>query len=119
MMNEYFDSSKVTIGVDGVQCSLSKKLVCNSSTFFDRAFNGNFKEGDEQKMELKDAKKKTFDLVLQWMLTGHVVLPKGCDRSAEYHSPHHSLRKIIETTSQIQNGAIRRNRNRCFSRGRA
>ncbi|TVY45694.1 hypothetical protein LSUB1_G000421 [Lachnellula subtilissima] len=83
VMNECLEGSRVITSVDGVEHSLPKNLVCSTSSFFDYAFNGNFREGDEQKMELKDVKKKSFDLVVQWMFTGQIVLPTACDGSAE------------------------------------
>ena len=83
VMNECLEGSRVIISVDGVEHSLPKKIVCSTSSFFDRAFNGNFKEGNEQKMELKDVKKKPFYLAVQWMFTGQIVLPTACDGSAE------------------------------------
>jgi len=65
----------VTIHVGGKSYPLSKKLVCYYSTFFDRAFNGSFKEGVEQTIKLEETSAETFETIVQYMYTSHVVIP--------------------------------------------
>jgi hypothetical protein len=55
--------------------SLPKDLLCYQSQFFDKALNGNFKEGAEQVVNLPEERPYTFDLVIQWIYTGKVILP--------------------------------------------
>jgi hypothetical protein len=82
-MDECFKGPKVIIKVEDKEYELPKKLLCDASSFFDRAFNGNFKEGNEQKMELKETTKTCFELAIQWMFSGKIILPEACKRGSE------------------------------------
>lgn len=50
---------------------MSKALLCYNSPFFERAFNGDFKEAREQKMELHDFSAETFQLAVQVCAKSH------------------------------------------------
>jgi hypothetical protein len=54
---------------------LPKALLCYNSPFFEKAFNGNFKEAKEQKMTLTDCSSEIFEFVIQWIFHCQVVLP--------------------------------------------
>lgn len=73
-----YDGPVVTIYVgkdaDQVKYKLSKNLVCYYSDFFDKAFNGDFIEGQEQVLYLTEEKKQTFELFIHWAYTGKLVL---------------------------------------------
>lgn len=55
---------------------LSKALLMDASPYFTAAFNGNFKEGVEQTLEL-DCTVAAFDMVVQHVYTGHSNLRAG------------------------------------------
>ncbi len=56
---------------------LPKALLCQQSTFFAAAFNGNFREGEEQFIALKEKEDvvstRSFELLVQWMYIGRVI----------------------------------------------
>jgi hypothetical protein len=82
-MDEYFKSPEVIVKVEDKEYELPKRLLCDASSFFDRAFNGNFKEGKEQKMELKETTKICFELAIQWMFSGKIILPEALNSGSE------------------------------------
>jgi hypothetical protein len=53
---------------------LPKGLVCHNSTYFDRAFNGEFIEGRTQSITVS-ASVDTFKQVIQWLYTSQVTFP--------------------------------------------
>jgi len=64
------ETVKIYIGPEKNEYILSKALLCHCSPFFDRAFNGSFKEGKEQKMYLEDVTMDAFEVILQWVCLG-------------------------------------------------
>jgi hypothetical protein len=70
-----FKPPYVIIKVDGKDFELPKALLSYHSKFFDRAFNGDFKEGVEQAMEFKECSKATFEFAIQWIYTGQAAVP--------------------------------------------
>jgi BTB/POZ domain len=65
----------VTISTfDGGGFHLPKALLCYNSAFFEKAFNGNFREAQEEKMTLTDCSSEIFEFVIQWIFTSQVVL---------------------------------------------
>jgi hypothetical protein len=64
----------VTFHVGTETFKLPKGLVCHNSTYFDRAFNGEFIEGKTQSITVS-ASVDTFKQVIQWMYTSQVTLP--------------------------------------------
>lgn len=62
------------IKVEGKKFELHKNLLCYNSQFFDSAFNGKFKEGIDQIMELGECTASIFHLVVQWVYTGRIIL---------------------------------------------
>lgn len=73
---QYFSGPEVTVRVCGRDFILPKSLLCYNSTFFDRAFNGPWKEGVEQEITLSSASVEAFEMVVQWMYTSNAVIPK-------------------------------------------
>lgn len=61
-----------------------KSFICYHSAFFDAAFNGSFKEGVDQEMDLPDVEPYVFGMFVSWMYTGDIkiVLPKKCKTPA-------------------------------------
>jgi hypothetical protein len=68
-----------------------KKLVCNAAPFFDKAFNGEFKERDGI-MYLPEASNSAFPLFVDWLYCGKV--PDG--RANEYYLQLHKLQVFAE-----------------------
>lgn len=64
--------------------SLPKLLLCHYSDYFDRCFNGKFKEGQTQRLELPEDKVDDFEVLLEYMLHGTVgtlVVRKTCGQA--------------------------------------
>jgi hypothetical protein len=57
--------------VESKEYKLPKLLVCHNSTVFNAAFNGTFKESEEQKMTLNTST-GVFELAIKWMYTGQL-----------------------------------------------
>ncbi|KAH9222811.1 hypothetical protein DL95DRAFT_380561, partial [Leptodontidium sp. 2 PMI_412] len=62
----------VIVGKDKKHYSLPKDLLCYHSRYFDRCFNGGFKEAEEQKLELLEDSVEDFEILLEFMLQGSV-----------------------------------------------
>lgn len=69
-----FRGPEVTIIVDSQSFNLPKALLCYNSPFFDRAFNGAFKEAGEQSLSLTSCSIETFKVLVQWLYTSQIVL---------------------------------------------
>ena len=52
--------------------AIHKNLICASADFFDRAFNGRFVEGREQKLTLPEEDPLLFQLFYDWLYSGRV-----------------------------------------------
>ncbi|KAH7418318.1 hypothetical protein BKA64DRAFT_635451 [Cadophora sp. MPI-SDFR-AT-0126] len=63
----------VYVGKDKKHYVIPKDLLCYYSTYFDRCFNGEFKEAKEGKLELPEDDVQDFEILLEYMLRG--VLP--------------------------------------------
>lgn len=83
-MLEYYKGSEVTIKVQEKEYN-----ACHNSIMFNTAFNGDLKEGKEQKMTL-DTSTGAFEIALKWMFTG-AVGPKP-----ETMSPSDYLAQLLE-----------------------
>ncbi|KAI9053538.1 hypothetical protein LZ554_002493 [Drepanopeziza brunnea f. sp. 'monogermtubi'] len=80
---QLFQGPQVTIVIAERDFKLPKALACYSSPYFNAAFNGNFKEGEEQKLTLTDCSPETFSLVVQWMYQSHIVVPTAHHRQVK------------------------------------
>ncbi|KAE9376554.1 hypothetical protein N431DRAFT_288501, partial [Stipitochalara longipes BDJ] len=63
--------------------TLHKDILCKDSPFFDRAFNGNFKEGETQTMILEDIEPSIFGLFLCWLYSGDIAQRKVGEKEEE------------------------------------
>ncbi|KAH7360637.1 hypothetical protein BKA65DRAFT_391264, partial [Rhexocercosporidium sp. MPI-PUGE-AT-0058] len=60
----------VFVGKDKKHYRLPKDLLCYHSPYFERCFNGGFKEGKDQKLELLEDSVEDFEILLEYMLHG-------------------------------------------------
>lgn len=76
-LTELYSGPRVTISIEDHEYRLPKALLCGQSPYFQAAFEGGFKEGEEQKMELtKDedvVSPQSFQFLVQWLTLGRVV----------------------------------------------
>lgn len=63
----------VFVGKDRKKFAVHKKLICSVSDFFDKAFNGGFKEARENSMNLDEDDPLTFAVFLEWLYTTECV----------------------------------------------
>ncbi|KAH9221525.1 hypothetical protein DL95DRAFT_474020 [Leptodontidium sp. 2 PMI_412] len=70
-----WNSPPVTILVHGTEFKVPKDLLCYNSSFFNSAFNGSFKEGEEKKMDFQDCSAETFQLAVQWIYFSQINVP--------------------------------------------
>ncbi|KAI9650154.1 hypothetical protein NHQ30_000167 [Ciborinia camelliae] len=54
---------------------LPKALLCQRSTFFDRTFNGGFKEAVSQEINLPEISISVFQLIVQYLYSGSFTFP--------------------------------------------
>ena len=73
---DYFRGPEVMIHAGTRDYKLPKLLVTHYSAFFDKAFNDNFKEGEEQETRLDLGTSDAFELAIQWIYNGKIVLPE-------------------------------------------
>lgn len=62
----------IYVGLEKKHYRLPKLLLCHFSPFFDKCFNGPFKEAQTQKLELPDDNVDFFELLVEYMLHGKV-----------------------------------------------
>ncbi|CZR50744.1 uncharacterized protein PAC_00618 [Phialocephala subalpina] len=74
-----FKSPEAVVSVQGKDFTLPKALLCYNSPYFDRAFNGAFKEAAEQKLSMQGCSTDTFALLTQWLYTSQITLGEATD----------------------------------------
>jgi len=57
----------IFVGSDKKQFTIHKRLLCTHSNFFEKAFNGGFKEATEDKMDLPDDDPLIFNALVEWL----------------------------------------------------
>ncbi|KAL6409241.1 putative btb poz domain-containing protein [Ilyonectria robusta] len=62
--------SDVTITCRGKTWKLHQAIICPRSTFFHKAFQGNFKEAAAKSLDLKETDPELFDYVVNYLYTG-------------------------------------------------
>ncbi|KAA6407868.1 MAG: hypothetical protein FRX48_08219 [Lasallia pustulata] len=66
----------IYVGQERIHYHLSLKLLSHHSSYFDKAFNGGFKEGATKRLDLPDEDIHAFNLLIQWIYSGQVNTPK-------------------------------------------
>lgn len=78
-----YSSPQVTIRVGSTsrEYKLSKTLICKQSPYFAAAFEGEFREGEEQSITLTEmdgvVSVRGFELLVQWLYLGRVIFGKS------------------------------------------
>lgn len=54
---------------------LHRNFICHYSPFFDATFNGDFKEGKDQQLDLEETDPKVFGIFVNWLYTQEIVAP--------------------------------------------
>ena len=62
----------IYVGAEKKHYSLPKNLLCSSSSYFDRCFNGGFTEGQTQKLTLEEDNVDHWEILLEFMYSGKV-----------------------------------------------
>jgi hypothetical protein len=62
-----------------------KEFICYYSPFFNAAFNGNFKEGESQTMDLEDIDPAVFALFVNWLYAQKVLSDQEDDQPSLPH----------------------------------
>lgn len=65
----------IYVGPSMKHYNLPKLLLCHYSDYFDRCFNGEFAEGESQKLTLPEDNIADFEVLLEYMLRGSVSYP--------------------------------------------
>ena len=69
-----FDSIvQIVIGPEEKVFNFHKKLLCDTSTYFSAALTGNFKEGQDQKIDMIEEDVEVFRHFHYWVYTGLVI----------------------------------------------
>lgn len=63
----------IYVGPQKKHYTLPKKLLCYYSEYFERCFNGNFIEGQTQKLTLDEDKVEDFEILLEYMISGGII----------------------------------------------
>lgn len=76
--SELLDGERVDIyvGPNRQHWNLPQKLLCHHSSFFERAFTGNFQEGVDKSIEMMEDDAAAFKLLVQWMFANTIDKPK-------------------------------------------
>lgn len=68
---------QIFIGPERKEYSVHKTLITSTCDFFDKGFDGRFKEGVENKMSLPEDDSNTFETFVNWMYAGHLHLKQN------------------------------------------
>lgn len=68
---------EVKIGKTGASTSIHKDRLCAASAFFDKAFNGPFKEANEKEMIIEDVEIAVFDSFVEWLYDVPITTAEG------------------------------------------
>ena len=71
------------VGLDKTVFTFDKDLICKTASFFKAAFDGSFKEGEQQSMEMPEDDPKIFKYFLCWVQTGYVLVEEDAEEDAE------------------------------------
>ncbi|TGO64320.1 hypothetical protein BOTNAR_0089g00090 [Botryotinia narcissicola] len=63
---------QIIVGPELKEFFVHKALIRSTCDFFDKAFNGRFKEGIENKMHLPEDNPEIFEIFVNWMYSGHL-----------------------------------------------
>ncbi|TGO82934.1 hypothetical protein BPOR_0730g00010 [Botrytis porri] len=63
---------QIIVGPELKEFFVHKTLIRSTCDFFDKAFNGRFKEGIENKMHLPKDDPEIFEIFVNWMYSGHL-----------------------------------------------
>lgn len=69
----------VRVGHNGEKRFVHKKLLCESSGFFQNALKGNWTESQDREVKLPLAKDDIFKIWVQWLYTGKIFLTQESD----------------------------------------
>ena len=75
---------KIVVG-SGKQYFIHRQLLCRTSEYFDRLFNGGFEESADGTMHKPDFDPRTFDIFVHWLYSRE--LPKDCQLPDEPDKP--------------------------------
>lgn len=126
MARRKFAGPKVDIyvGPESKHYHLPKDILCYYSTYFDRCFNGGFKEAKHQKLSLPEDRPEDFQLLLDYIfINGEGPLePKGdseqqmkyCIEFIEYAGEYDLVGAV-----QVISGALKRLLEACFRESEA
>ena len=68
-----FDSIvEIVAGPEKRRLMVHKRLLCQNSPYFEAAFNGNFKEASENRLELPDESSDVAEEFVFWLYTGYL-----------------------------------------------
>ncbi|PVH88238.1 hypothetical protein DL98DRAFT_565906 [Cadophora sp. DSE1049] len=102
-----WQSPPVSIMVHGIEVKVPKDLLCYNSSYFNSAFNGPFKEGEEQKLDFHDCSADTFQMAVQWIYFSQVKVP-ACQVAAQ-EAPAATKQSNIQNSTQAGCTAIQAN----------
>ena len=74
----------ILVGEDSTPFFIHRDQLCEASSFFKAAFQGDFLEGSEMRMSLPEEEEHTFDLFIQWLYNqGYEISPKKDEAEGE------------------------------------
>ncbi|KAF7918332.1 hypothetical protein BELL_0018g00090 [Botrytis elliptica] len=60
------------VGPEEALFRVHKSFLCNKIQYFDRMFNGGFKEAKENSAKFPEGLPESFDILIEWVYSGHV-----------------------------------------------
>src|SRR4051812_18708965 len=70
------DTIRLLVGSTATDFNVHKLLLCDSCPFFDRALNGQFREGGKKEMELPEDEPEAFHEFLSWLYRKEIFVGK-------------------------------------------
>ncbi len=66
---------KITVGHEARAFTIHKRLVCQTSSYFKAAMDGNFEESFKGELHLDEQDPEVFNCFVEWVYSGKVELP--------------------------------------------
>lgn len=73
----------IYVGKEKKHYRVPRDLLCSQSKYFNACFNGNFKEGQTQKLEILEDRVEFFELLLEYMYHGNITPGISSDKNWE------------------------------------
>ena len=89
----------ISVGPERRRYLIHKALLTKQSEYFDRAFNGSFKEANKQTIYFEEESPATFDLLVGWLYENHIPIIKRSFGQATTFRANEAFEPLLKPSS--------------------